>query len=476
LKKKVLFVVNAHHRLESEICNLYQLHQTTEEDFHFLTRYLSGQNSHAVFSSEMRYSNLSDLSFFPSSTLSKWYEWAIEEIEGDRALGRFIDFNVPWSIHKPPTMLSLQNSVNRILNILMAENSFEYIGLGHPDNWLGILVGRIAEDLNIPTGFAYEMHLNSQFYFISHGHSGNNIEITQEDFSRCFSSVKSIPEISNFRSGNAAINKAKSDYSILDMAIKVIKTEIRSVQDFISGKIMGKDKFEYAFIWTPVFSRIRVITNWLSRPIKRSVLTRYENQGYVHFKSTSKKRCVLFLSSAPEAQGLVYARKYQNDLNFLLKLREKLGDDYDFYVKEHPVQKLEFRNIKFLRLLRENSSGFLPSGLNITNQYRESDVFASLNGSITIECSAIPIPVILGSDTSWLKWLYNSIVLHEIGPISELDELKKRLQNDRDRHYALNINCVFEKWKRKGILIGANSDIKAQIKSARRALEGEFRN
>lgn len=475
MKKKILFVVNSHHHLESEICKLYDSLQTTEDEFHYLTRFFSAQNSHAVFGSKMRHSNLSGLSAFSPSILSKWYRWAIEEIEGERTLGRFIDFNLPWSVQKPPTTLSLQNALNRILNFLMAENSFEYIGLGHPDNWLSILVGRLAEDLNIPAGFAYEMHLNSQFYFISDRHSGNNPNITQEDFSGCLSSVKSIPTNLNYRAGNDAINKATTDYSRVNVAFKVIKTEIRSVQDFITRKIMGRENFEYTLIWTPVVTRIRFIINWLTLPFKRNILARYENEGHSHFKATSKKRCVLFLSSAPEAQGLVYARKYRNDLEFLLKLREKLGDDYTFYVKEHPVQKLEFRNIKFLRLLRVNSSGFLPRDLNMITQYRESDVFASLNGSIAIESSAVPIPVILGSDTSWLQWLYNSVILHRIGPISELNELMKRLQSDRDRGYALNINCVSEKWKGKGILIRALNDIDAQVKSAQRALESKFR-
>ena len=51
----------------------------------------------------------------------------------------------------------------------------------------------------------------------------------------------------------------------------------------------------------------------------------------------------------------------------------------------------------------------------------------------------------------------------------------KRLQSDRDRGYALNINCVSEKWKGKGILIRALNDIDAQVKSAQRALESKFR-
>ena len=280
----------------------------------------------------------------------------------------------------------------------------------------------------------------------------------------------------NYRAGNDEIAKENENYSRINVAFKVIKTEIRAVQDTITRKIMGKEKFEYTLIWTPVLTRVRFIVNWLTLPIKRNILARYENEGCHHFKATEKKRCILFLSSAPEAQGLVYARKYRNDLNFLLKLREKLGDDYAFYVKEHPVQALGFRNIKFYRLLRASSSGFLPRGLNIINEFRESDVFASLNGSIAIESSAVPIPVIIGSDTSWLQWLQNSIILHKIGSLSELNVLTKRLQNDRDRGYALNINCVFEKWKEKGILIRALNDIDAQVKSGRCTLESKFRN
>ena len=458
---RYLFVINAYQGNEINLCNSYNKFRNINEEFHFLTRHFVCDYAHPLFG--LTYGDIKTMS---EDKLLSWTAWAREEIIFDRKFYRNKGLKLP-NFQKPPSDLELMQISLRISQII-SRVSPSYIGLGHPDNWIGNLIGRIADDLCIPNGYAYELSIINNLFFNSYGHSNNHPNID----SRYFTNFNDGPIIP-LKAINRSISRkdprvyGSNPKLFFGKCKDILQREWHAFKLLLKRKKAGTGLWQYADHWLPILSllkfwSIKILGFWT-----RYRLRRWEHVGWNKFVNSKKPRCLVFLHAEPEAAVLFFGRKLGNQAEFIKLIRERLGTGFEIYVKEHPDQNLMLRSYNYLREIKNLATGFVPREINISSLVREIELIATLQGTIAIEAAEIGIAVILGVDQTWISNLPS--VLELTNP-----DFPELLQGMLENTHSLNLNGIdfnFEQFLPRMlsdlVLVTAGEDIEAQVKVAR---------
>lgn len=458
---RYLFVINAYQENEINLCNSYINFRNINEEFHFLTRHLACDYAHPLF-------GLTDGDINPMNpdNLSSWTDWAKEEIMFDRKFYRKQGLRLP-NFQKPPSDLELIQIPLRIFQII-SHVSPSYIGLGHPDNWLGNLIGRIAEDLCIPNGYAYELSVMSNLFFNSYGHSNNHPNLDPRYFTD-FNNEPIIPLQAINRSISRKDPRVYGPYRKLffERCKDIAQREWDAFKLLLKRKKAGTGLWQFSNHWFPILSLLKFWSIKISGLWTRHRLRRWEQIGWDRFVNSKLPRCVVFLHAEPEAAVLFFGRKLGNQAGFIKLIRERLGADFEIYVKEHPDQNLMLRSYNYLREIKNLSSGFIPREIKLSRLVGEVDLIATLQGTIVIEAAENGIVVILGDDQSWISNLPNVLQLTNQNFTELLQGMLEKTNGKKLDGNNFNFEQILSRMLSDSVLVTAGEDIEAQVKVAR---------
>jgi hypothetical protein len=458
---RYLFVINAYQGNEKHLCDSYNKFRNINEDFHFLTRHFVCDYAHPLFG--LSYNDMNPMS---EDKLLSWAAWAREEIMFDRKFYRDKSLILP-NFQKPPSDLELMQISIRISQI-MSTLSPSYIGLGHPDNWISTLTGRIADDLCIPNGYAFELSILNNYFFNSYGHSNNNPHLNP----RYFTNINDDPivplpaiELSMSRKDPRAYPSNRKPY--VQRFMDIMQREWHAFKILLRRKKDGTGSWQYANYWTPILSQLKLWSMKIMGFWNRYQLRSWEQIGWDKFVNSTKARCLVFLHAEPEAATLFFGRKLGDQAGFIMLLRKRLGTDFEIFVKEHPDQNLMLRSYNFLKEIKGLSAGFLPREMKLSLLAKEVELIATLQGSITIEAAEIGSVVVLGVDKTWLSNLPNVVELTN-------PNFPELLQGSSEKTCRLlpdgnifNLEQSLSRMLSDSVLIAASEDVEAQIKVAR---------
>jgi hypothetical protein len=458
---RYLFVINAYQGNEKHLCDSYNKFRNINEDFHFLTRHYVCDYAHPLFG--LTYDDMNPMS---EDKLLSWATWAREEIMFDRKFYRNETLRLP-NFQKPPSDFELMQISIRISQI-MSTVSPSYIGLGHPDNWIGTLIGRIADDLCIPNGYAFELSILNNLFFNSFGYSNNNPLIVPSYFTNINDDpIVPVPaiELSMNRKDPKVYTSNRKPY--VQRFTDITQREWHAFKLLLMRKRVGNSPWQYADHWFPILSLLKFWSMKMLGFWNRYQLRSWEQMGWIKFVNSTKPRCLVFLHAEPEAATLFFGRKLGTQAGFIKLLTQRLGNDFEIFVKEHPDQNLMLRRHNFLKEIKGLSAGFLPRELKLSLLAKEVELIATLQGSVAIEAAEIGSVVVLGVDNTWISKLPNVVELTSPNLPKLLQSLSEKTCPLLPDGNTFNLEQFLSPMLSDSVLIAASGDVEAQIKVAR---------
>lgn len=458
---RYLFVINAYQENEINLCTSYNKFRNINEEFHFLTRHFVCDYAHPIFGLAH-----SDKDRMSEDQLLSWTAWAREEIMYDRKFYRNRSLRLP-NFQKPPSDLELMQISLRISQV-MATVSPSYIGLGHPDNWLSTLMGRIADDLCIPNGYAFELSILNDLFFSSYGHSNNHPNLDPKYFTSFNDEpIFSLPVIESSISWKDPRVYGSNRKLLIQRIRDIIQREWHASKLLLKRKRARTRSWQYVDHWVPFLSQPKFWSMKIMGIWTRYQLRSWERMGWDKFVDSTKLRCIVFLHAEPEAATLFFGRKLENQAGFIKLLRKRLGNDFEIYVKEHQDQNLILRSYNFLKEIKGLSAGFLPRELKLSLLAKEVEFIATLQGTVAIEAAEIGTVVILGVDGTWISKLPNVVELTNPSFPELLQGLSEKTPGLLPNRNIFSLERMFSRMLSDSVLIAASEDIEAQIKVAR---------
>ncbi len=345
-----------------------------------------------------------------------------EEMHFDRDFISEADFYTFGKNQLPRNLEIIEKDLAAYLLWVISETKPDVIIPGHPDNWIGCALFRIAEVLSIPAGFALETFYMSRKALIINDFSYNNksAPIGKIISDRKYVDSKSINTDSSLLIANekthlkkALIEKKSPQIILRDL----LKSELKFIKEWNWRRKNNLQRWMLVDQLMPGVNTIRFALT----SCKRVYLSlRYPFFDVRKLSFGAKPLCVVMLHMSPEAAQLAFCRDFVDQAVFVERLNAYFGDQVEIIIKEHPMQEIGQRKLSMYRRISQLTIGFLPTNLGFAELLRLRKVvfIATLHGSVTFHCAENAVTCIIGAEHSFHKNLPFCITLNSLPPLT----------------------------------------------------------
>lgn len=315
----------------------------------------------------------------------------------NRNLQRWKNGNILYEDIFSWTLGSLAFFIEKLKN---SEIDLAILGTSSPHHYFNLIFDLACNYLKIPVYYLSYNFIEDRVN-ITKGYEGNYIELLERN--KNFDILKTKKYLEKIKTDDITPDYIKK--LIKNSSISFRKAIITVFKDYLKFKVLRVFKSKSIFSYKPFFgifgfprnntllekSFIKTLKSIVAiKKLKKKYL---ENISYID----KKKPYIIFLAPfQPEGTSLPGAKEF-SDVRIALKiLYQSFGKDYNIYYKEHPTTFKyllegfptyvdDHRSVKMYEELLTLGIKFIPLNISTKELIDQSEIVATINGTVAIE-------------------------------------------------------------------------------------------